>query len=261
MRQLGKITTSCLAAVVGCIAVASAALAGAAAPKPFEVGSTLEGRKVLPQRIAWFGRPSVRASLVAEVAFLIDGKVRWVERGAPYTYSDDGGYLVTSWLRPGWHRFAVRATLNDGRIATNSVTARVVAAPKPPAQLVGRWRRDVQGTPETLGGPPGLWTLVFERRWLQDRAPGKWNPDTQHGSVIDNYWVPGARTFEVAGSVTFRVLNDTDAEGGWWCEPGGPRAAYSWSVEGDTLTLAPRNGRDPCRERGAVYTGEWTRVR
>ena len=73
--------------------------------------------------------------------------------------------------------------------------------------------------------------------------------------------MPGPRTFEIAGSVTFRVLHDTDAEGGWWCEPGGPKATYAWSVRGDRLTLAPVGGSDPCRERGAVYTGTWTRAR
>jgi hypothetical protein len=252
--------------VVACIATA-AVLAGAlaeAAPRAtpaFTVMSTLQGKRVLPHRIPWIARPSLPQSRVSEVAFLIDGKVRWIERRAPYSYSDDGGYLVTSWLTPGRHRFAVRVRSTDGRTATEALVARVLPAPAPPRALAGTWRRDVQGTPQELDGPPGVWTLRFERRWIQDRAPGAWNPDTQHGGMIDNDWVPGPRTFEIAGGVSFRILKDTDAEGGWWCEPGGPKATYAWSVRGDTLTLKPVNGRDPCGTRGAVYTGDWTRAR
>jgi hypothetical protein len=132
------------------------------------------------------------------------------------------------------------------------------------AVRAGAWPRDVQGTPGTLEGPRG-YTLVFDRRWIQDRAPGTWDPNTSpetgFGGVVDNDWIPGATTFEIAGSVTFRVLRDDAAEGGWWCEPCGPKATYSWSVSGDRLTLGPVSGVEPCRERGAVYTGAWTRVR
>ena len=50
------------------------------------------------------------------------------------------------------------------------------------------------------------------------------------------------------------------AEGGA-CEPWGPEATYVWSVSGGTLTLAPRNAADGCKQRGAIFTGEWTRVK
>ena len=194
--------------------------------------STLDGRTVLPHRIAWIGSTTLPAGQVRQVAFLVDGRVRWIEHEAPYTYSDDGGYLVTSWLAPGRHTFAVRVSSTDGRTRTRTVTTRVRPAKRPPAKLAGVWTRVVRGTPEELGGPAGRYTLHFERRWLQDRAPGLWNPtsDTGYGGIVDNDWVPGPRTFEIAGSVTFRVLHDSDAEGGWWCEPGGPKATYGWSV-------------------------------
>src|SRR5581483_6879550 len=79
--------------------------------------------------------------------------------------------------------------------------------------------------------------------------------------MIDNYWLPGATTFDIDGSVSFKPYSDADAEAGWWCKPSGPKATYSWSVQGDTLVLAPLGGEDRCRERGDVYTGTWTRVR
>ncbi|HJU47904.1 MAG TPA: hypothetical protein VJ689_07230 [Gaiellaceae bacterium] len=232
-----------------------------AATSALSVTSTLHGKQVLPHRIRWIARPSLPQARVDEVAFLIDGKVRWIERRVPYGYGDDGGYLVTSWLQPGRHRFVVRVRSTDGQTATEVVLARVRPAPQVPAALAGTWRRDVQGTPQQIGGPPGIYTLRFDRRWIQDRAPGAWNPDTGHGGIVDNDWVPAAKTFEIAGSVTFRIFRDEDAEGGWWCGPAGPRATYSWSVTGDTLTLKPLHGPDPCGERGYVYTGNWTRVR
>jgi hypothetical protein len=40
----------------------------------------------------------------------------------------------------------------------------------------------------------------------------------------------------------------------------GPPATYTWSVNGDTLTLAPVGGRDACAIRGFVWAGQWTRV-
>ena len=251
-----------VAIVTGLAIVATAVLAGAAATagRAFTVTSTLDGKSVLPHRIAWLARTSLTQAKVSEVAFLIDGKVRWVEHGAPYSYSDDGGNLVTSWLAPGRHRFTVRAKSTDGRQAARTVVARIAAALEPPPALAGTWQRDVQGTPETLGGPPGTYTLWFDKRWIRDRAPGKWNPATGSGGVVNNDWVPGPKTFEIAGAVTFRILRDDDQEGGWWCEPGGPKATYTWSVSGDTLTLSPVDRPDPCRERGAVYTGEWTRA-
>lgn len=247
-----------------CIAGAAHAALAAAAPAAgpaFKVTSTLDGKSVLPHRIHWIARTTLAQSNVGEVAFLIDGKVRWIEREAPYTYGDDGAHLVTSFLSPGRHRFTVRVKSADGRTGTSTVTARVVPAPEPPAELAGTWQRDVQGARETIGGPPGIYTILFERRWIQDRAPGAWNPDTGAGAVIDNDWVLRGNTFEVVGSVTFRILRDEDAEGGWWCKPKGQKAIYSWAVSGDTLTLAPVSGADPCGERGAVYTGTWTRVR
>jgi hypothetical protein len=229
------------------------------------VTSTLDGKATLPGRIRWRGNPAIPTAQVEEVAFLIDGSVSWVEHKAPYVYSEDDGYLVTTWLKPGQHRFTVRVRAADGRIATDTAVATVAAAPSPPHALAGSWRRSVTEEQARDHAPAGVWTLTFERRWLRDKAPGKWNPvksqDTGNGGVIDNYWVPRGKTFEVSGSVTKRVFRDVDAEGGWWCEPGGPTATYSWTVRAQTLTLAPVGGHDACADRGSIYTGEWTRVR
>jgi hypothetical protein len=68
----------------------------------------------------WLAYPELPASKVSRVEFLIDGKVRWIERHAPYNYASDDnggglGYMITTWLAPGRHRFAVRAADKRGR--------------------------------------------------------------------------------------------------------------------------------------------------
>lgn len=245
--------------------------------KTFTVRSTLNGKSELPHRIHWIGVPSLSRTKIAAVQFLIDGKVKWLEHKPPYTYSDDGGYLVTSWLAPGRHRFTVRATATDGRKATHTVIARVQAAPEPPATLAGTWQRTVDTTnapkPGTRGNPTetpipaGTYTLTFEKRWIHDRFPGPFSVSksirkgTGEGEEFDTDWTPDASTFHVQGAVTFRVFHeDTDQEGGAWCYFGGPPADYNWSVTGDTLTLNPTAGKDACGIRGFIWTGQWTRA-
>ena len=115
----------------------------------FLVTSSLDGKSVLPHGIAWLAYPSLARSKVARVDFLVDGgRVRWTERNPPYRYADDGGYLVTSWLTPGRHRFQVRATAKDGSVATNTVVARVS-----PADAPGEARRHVATVRRRCEGP------------------------------------------------------------------------------------------------------------
>jgi hypothetical protein len=254
------------------------AFVGAAPGKPFKVTSTLDGKTVLPHHLRWLGYSKLPAAQIKKVDFLIDGKVRWTETGAPYVYSDDDGrgghkgYLVTSWLTSGRHRFSVRAVTTDGRTATDTVVARVLPATPVPAALAGTWKRTlaepVPPDPGALSqnpGPAGTYTITFDRRWIEDRYPGRYKPitsDTQpcDGCILRNDYVPGPTTFHVWGSATTGPITPANPVGGWWCNPDGPRATYSWSVSGDTLALAPAGGVDACHARGTVWTGEWKRV-
>ena len=133
----------------------------------------------------------------------------------------------------------------------------------PPADTEVPGPADPRCAPDPV--PAGRWTLVFERRWIESIFPGTFHPEqskqTHFGYIIDNDWVPGPNTFEVAGSVTNNVFHDEDRRGGWWCQPWGPVAMYSWSVNGDTLSLEPVGGVDRNEQRGTVFTGNWTRVR
>lgn len=246
------------------------------AAKPFNLASTLDGKTVLPHRIHWLAQPALPASKVKEVDFLIDGRLAWVEHGAPYSYADDGGYLVTSFLAPGRHHFTVRAIPVTGQPATDTVTARVLPAPVVPAALAGTWQRTISDTsgqpaPNTAGNPtgtldpPGTYKLTFDRRWIHDEFPCTNSPctfqsSTGAGTEFDSDWDPGLTTFHVQGEVTFKMFQDTDRLAGWWCQTGGPPATYTWSISENTLKLAPVRGHDPCAIRGFIWSGTWTRA-
>jgi hypothetical protein len=263
-------------AAFACLVVAASV--GAAPSKPFKVASTLDGRTVLPHRIHWLGQPTLPPAEMQEVDFLIDGKVDWIEHHAPYVYSEDDGknvgYLVTSWLTPGLHRFTVRAVAIDGRKATDTVQARVLPAPAPPAVLAGTWRRTIDtsgapkpgsaGNPTNTFTPSGTYTMTFEKRWIRDKFPGKFvypqSNNTGAGFVFLDDYTAGPTRLHVVGEVIFHLMSDKLAEGGWWCYSSGPPADYDWSVSGDTLTLASIGGKDACRIRGFIWAGQWTRV-
>ena len=245
----------------------------------FKVTSTLDGKAVLPHRIHWLAFPSLAHAKIAKVEFLIDEHLAWVEHGAPYVYgSDDNGrnegYLVTSWLSPGEHHFVVRATATDGTTSTDTVVSRVLPAPAPPTALTGTWQRTIDATgapkPGSAGNPtstiiaPGTWKITFEKRWIHDAAPGKFvYPASNNNGTgfvfLDDYSATPTR-IHVQGEVIFHPISDKLAEGGWWCYPNGPAADYNWTVNGNTLTLAPIGGHDACRIRGYVWAGTWTRV-
>ena len=95
------------------VAVGVCSIGAGATGQAFKVTSSLDGKTVLPHRIHWLAAPLPRSTKV-KMEFLIDGKLAWHEGSAPYTFADDGGYLVTSWLTPGKHTFTARATARAG---------------------------------------------------------------------------------------------------------------------------------------------------
>jgi hypothetical protein len=255
--------------------------AASPAQTQFTVKSSLDGKRVLPHRIAWVAFPSLKRGYlphqVAYVDFLIDGRVRWREsndsRLPSYRYADDG-YLVTSWLTPGRHRFLVRATANDGGVATDTVVARVAPAPSPPPEIAGTWQRMIdtssaptpgsKGNPTSTLTPSGLYRITFEKRWINDQFPGKFvypaSNATGNGFTSQSDYTATPKLLHVFGAVIFRQYSDKVTGGGSWCYFGGPAADYSWTVSGTTLTLAPIGGSDACSIRGFIWTGEWTRA-
>lgn len=211
----------------------------------FTVRSTLAGKTVLPHRIRWLGIPNLAPAKVAEVDFLIDGKVRWVEHHAPYTYGYDGNYLVTSWLTPGTHTFAVRAISTDHQRASTSTAARVRPAAPPPAALAGTWKRAVT---KAEAGPPGVWRLAVNKVGWQLRGPGG------HGALVDVAYL-SAGLLEARGGIATK--DRSPQEGNIWCNEPFQPVRYRWSVKGSLiLTLA---GPKRCDGQSGVWAGVWTR--
>ncbi len=238
---------------LSCVITVSSALASREV-EPFKVTSSLDGKRVLPHRIQWLAFPKLPAAKVTSVEFLIDRKVRWVEHFKPYTYGgldDADNYLVTSWLTPGPHRFTVRATATDGRKATDTVVARVLPAPSPPAEVADTsWQRSVTQA-EAGDGPAGTWKILIDKVGWSIRDP------VGTGSIVDvAYLSPGL--LEARGGIWTRPHNPQQGNG--WCEDTNEPVRYSWSVDGDTLTLGLA-GPKGCNGQSDVWGGSWTRVR
>jgi hypothetical protein len=276
---LGRTLRSALAMTALIAVAAPAAFAGAdlRVTPTIKVTSTLKGRSVLPHRIRWFAHPTPGVR-IKEVDFLIDGKLAWIERQAPYAYSESYGphvgYLVTSWLAPGRHRFAVRAIALDGRKASTVVTARVRARPALPAGLAGTWQRTIADTsaapptgtadnPTDTYTPPGTYTMVIDKRQIQMRFPGTFHRPaseaTGEGWILDSDYIIASQFLRATGPVAFEPFH-AQAEGGTWCWQDGPSGDYEWTITGNTLTLTPRGGADPCGIRGFIWSGQWTRT-
>jgi hypothetical protein len=246
------------------VAAAASLLAASAAfaanhGTAFTVRSTLDGKTVLPIRIRWIARPSIPAWEVSEVDYLIDGRVAWIEHHAPYVYANDGNWLVTSFLKPGRHVFSVRALNTKGRATSDTVTARVIPAPAPPADLAGTWSRTATATDlkkcDARSGdcpPTGPWQITITSKG--------WSPLDPQGNVglFDVVYL-SATLLQLRPTIEYPPYPNIN--NGGWCTDTDPLARYTVSVEtsGQTMTL-DAGGRDPCGDRAAILEGAWTRV-
>jgi hypothetical protein len=263
MNRLGFQT---VALAVFALTAGAAALAGPT--QPFKVTSSLDHKRVLPLRSRWLAYPKLPPSKVKEVDFLIDGKVRWIEHKAPYNYGSDDfhghlGYLITTWLAPGQHKFAARVVDVSGRRATDTVVARVLPAPAPPPELAGAWTRtitsaDQQKAQPQYGDPPptGAWKLIFD-------TVGAWHLDPMGSGVVNQYNVRPGGTLDVYAPIVIapQGISKYGASGIGCCDcrEDGPFGTYTWTVSGDTLTLKAE--QELCGDRQAIWEGTWTRVR
>ena len=253
--------------LAGVVAVSSA-FAGSEA-KRFTVTSSLDGKRVLPLRIRWIAHPhnapGSAPGQAASVQYLIDGHPAWTEKEAPYYYGgNDGSYgnwLVTSFLTPGLHTFTVQAITITGRKATDTVKARVVAAPPPPTNLAGTWSRMV--TPDDLkkaepGPPAGRWTFhVTSVGWGGDGTGASTGGDVPGWSGQDRWdvrYLPNGNV--VMGPEV--VTPAQQSEGFCGIDPLGTWTLVL-SADNQSMRLDPV-GTDPCSDRVAIMQGTWTRV-
>jgi hypothetical protein len=225
-------------------------------PTSLTVSSTLDGVTTLPHGIQWIATPGIPVADVAEVDFLIDGALAWVEYKSPFVYGDDGNSLVTSFLTPGVHTFTVRVILIAGQSATRSVTATTSAPPAPPAALAGTWARTVTAADiakSTSGMPPptGDWRLMI--------VAAGWellDPQANKG-LFDVGYLPSA--LEMRPTIEYPPFPNSN--NGGFCANTDPIFDWTYALGrgGRTLTLHPQ-GQDPCGDRAAIFAGTWTRV-
>jgi hypothetical protein len=259
-----------LAVVVACaIAAMTAVTAGTATSRmtrtgggnEFKVTSSLDGRSTLPNRIHWLAHPKLSTAQVAKVDFLIDGQVRWTERKAPYEFAQDNGYLITTWLKPGIHRFAARVTDTGGHRVSDTVSARIPPAQAPPKALAHHWKRTLTAADQKkveFDNPPpkGSWEIVFDQ-------VGIWELDPLGGGTITQY-APHPGVLDVYAPIQMAPDGVGVAKyghtkiGGYECDPDGPFGSYTWSITGSKLTLTAK--KEPCAGRRAILEGVWVRT-
>jgi hypothetical protein len=253
VRQVLRIAV--LVLVVAAFAVSSA-LAGADTTA-HKMTSTLDGRHTLPTRVHWIARPGISSAKVAEVDFLIDGRLAWVEHKPPYVYGDDGNWLVTSFLKPGMHTFTTRAiTIATKRIRPDIVKALVVAPAAPPAELAGSWTRavsadDMKKCTSGSCAPAGTWGLTVSAKGWAMR-----DPDGGAGLFDVAYLAGGA--LQMRPTIEFPTY--PNANNGGFCSDTDPLSVWTGtpSSDGKTLRLDPAQA-DPCGDRAAILQGTWIR--
>jgi len=242
---LAGILGGCGTVGTGPASVAPSTSASASASE-FTVASTLLGLTELPHRIHWVATPSGSASDVSEVDFLIDDQLAAVEHLAPYSYGGDASWLITSFLTPGTHTFTTKAIAVDDRTATESVTATVVVAPKPPAGLAGRWSR-------TVGGDdPGVWDVTINTiGWLFD--------DPHGGGQNQDAAYPTATKVTIGGSIVEPVFGKYDRGGVFCGDEGDPDGLFSYSVSKDGGLLTLTADAPVCYQ--GLIEGTWARAK
>ena len=203
----------------------SSALAGRS-DTTFTVNSSLDGKTVLPLRSHWIAFAK-NAQPIDHVDFFIDGFHAWTEHPvgteqAAWYFGGQGNWLIPTFLNPGVHKFVVRAYDVADQMAVDTVQARVVAPPAPPAKFAGSWKK---GTEKLLIAKIG-WTL---------------------GHLAN-------------GGIVFGPEIMDRPELTPYCGSNPPHAWKAAIAKGDKrMTLAPV-GTDPCAVRVTVFKGTWTRA-
>ncbi len=144
--------------------------------------------------------------------------------------------------------------------AAATSTAAVPAAALPDG-LAGTWTRDVtaadieRNAANKGTGPgedpmsPGRFKLTIDSERITARAP-------------DDFQIPEFAAFSQDGKLEILAYVDPggqDGPNGAYCGPDKPQnASYTWTLEGDELTLATAD--DTCADRNSTLVGSWTRA-
>jgi hypothetical protein len=216
-----------LVLLAGVVAVSSA-LAGRS-DAGFTVTSSLDGKTVLPIRSHWIATPNDTQS-IDHVDYFIDGYHAWTQHQAPWYYGDNGNWLITTFLKPGMHKFVVRAYDVANQLATDTVQAQVLPARKPPAKLAGSWKSGSQ------------MLLIAKNGW------------TIHpNAIVDAQYLTN-------GTIVLGPQIIDRPEQTPYCGSNPPQTWKATIAAGDKrMTLAPI-GKDACGIRVTVFKHAWIRA-
>jgi hypothetical protein len=221
-------------------------------------GAELDGPVLWQARLA-----NVDSTDVVDVRFLVDGRLRHVERNAPYEFAGDGNRLLPGTLKPGSHTFAVDVRLTDGRRLTTASTATAAKdAQGPPQKVLGRWKRNVSAADVRR-------TQAFRRPEAGEPLPrGPWTLQLSADGVArytDPYHRPDSLTvgqvqFQTGGRLIVgnEIPNDFPGAEGYFCPETVGTGHYRWSLNNGALVVDAVDDRQ-CADRNSFWNGRFTR--
>jgi hypothetical protein len=227
------------------------------------VSSSIAEGAELTNPVRWQANVTgIPAGDVVSVRFLIDGKVRHLEREAPYVFAGRGNLLLPGTLGPGSHIFVVDVTLTDSHRLTAATTAVVSQkASGVPRQVLGHWTRTVTAAEVARTGsfrnpadgvplPTGTWQV----RIGADGVALYTDPTPAHQVTAGQVrFEPGGRL--VAGN---EIPNFPHASKGGFCGDTVSAGIYRWSLDGDVLVIRVVNDHQ-CADRNSFWNGTFTR--
>jgi hypothetical protein len=173
------------AAVMAAVALATVSPRAQAAPALNVQTKSPAEAAVVSGNIVW--EATVSNGTPARVEFLIDGTLKWTERGAPYRYNGDTGYLDTKTLSDGSHTLQARAVATTGETFTSSVKVTVsntsapslavtTSTPAASASVSGSVTWEAKVTSGTASEVDFL--IDGTQKWTEHYAPYRFNGDT-----------------------------------------------------------------------------------
>jgi hypothetical protein len=231
-----------------------------------EITSSLEGMKVLPRRVRWTATTSLPPERIKHVRFLVDRQRLWTDQSPPFSYGEEGAYLVASihWI-PGLAKrhFTVRVAATDGSVWKETVVAQV---PKPQISrrvpAYGLWGRLAPNAPRDQD--------YDERSYTAELSiyPGELWVGRSYEQMFIYELSADARRFSVGvpvflGSHDRGIVSSGRHVHGYQCPPDGPPAVYTWSWTKDRF--GPFSGKhlvltaeqEPCTPRQQILEGLW----
>jgi hypothetical protein len=246
-------------ATLAALVLAAAAPVSARAQGPgWSVTSSIADGATLTAPVRWSAEPvGTPPGGLDRIEFLVDGKVLWTERHAPFDFNNDANFLYPYVFGRGPHQLVARGvSVTDEQVSATVNVQMTQAPPVIPRRLQATWKHRVTQTAidqSAAAGDPrvrgGVWQMKLGPDGLLFVTPPR-------PTVGGNY----AFSATARGTLLFGgPVNWLTAQSGYEgiCHGDLTFARYRWKIAYRVLSL--RVVEDPCRLRAAIVTGRWTR--